>query len=131
MADGGRVSDETPDGPPRTAPRSVREGLAPATSKAPEIEMPERTVEVEGVEWRVTEAGRAGAGTGGRSSVPLLLLVFRTDRADDVRESMVVGSSLSDLSEEALRTGLNRSRPHRKPDETRPFFEDTHQRNEP
>jgi len=119
---------------PRTPPRSVRDGLAPRTQETPEIETPTRTVEVDGVEWTVSEAGRAMAGTSG-TRVGVLLLVFERgdgegkvdpQESEPLTEAMVVGRSLEELSEEALQVAFQRRRPHKRSPEATPFFADSH-----
>lgn len=128
------MSEPTSDGK-RTAPRSVRDGLAPPTQMAPEVETPTRTLEVSGAQWLVAEAGRAEAGTTG-TAVPLLLVTFQevvgegrasedTGRTEKL-EAMVVGRSLDSVAEEALQVALSRARPWRDPNEPRPFFADTY-----
>ncbi|NNL30763.1 MAG: hypothetical protein HKO77_07055 [Gemmatimonadetes bacterium] len=83
---------------------------APLPPVEPDLE--EAEVTVEGAAWKVRVVGRAG---GARpSDTPLILLGFWPEQAtegDRVREALVVGRSLAEMTAGALQSAFSSSTP--------------------
>jgi len=120
--------------PARSAPEPARGKPTPARSRSgdppvsePEADVAESTVVVDGVTWTVRVSGRSGSASG--MSPPLLLLDFRSGDGDGGAEleALVVGRSLSGLSEEQLESALAGAEKPRDPDRKRSFFAESGQ----
>ena len=92
------------------------------------VELPFRSLRAGDEEWNAREGGLTASGRG--SPAPLLLLFFA--RADDpehaVRELLVAGRRLDDLSDDELIEALGRARPFREERERLEVFPDTRKR---
>ena len=112
----------------RRAPAPVREGVEPGPRDPPQpIELPSRSIEVEGEGWVVREGGRLSAGVGRDTPAPLLHLVFAraADPERPALETLAPGRALDELSELELGDLLARARPYRERHERREVFPDT------
>jgi len=108
--------------PPRGKPTPVRELSGDAAPQVPEADVPEASIEVEGATWAIRVLGRSGGAAG--TAPPLLLLGFWDGEGDGepVREALVVGTALSDLSTAALHEAFEEAREPRDRDRRTPFF---------
>ncbi len=92
-----------------TPVRAVAEA-APALPSPTEPDVDEARVEVDGVVWTVRVFGRSGSP--GAGETPLLLLGFEGESPGSVRtvrEALIVGRTLRDLSEDSLRSAFDGS----------------------
>lgn len=108
--------------PREVKPTPARE-LGGQAAPAPEADLAEVSLEVDDETWTVRVLGRSGRASG--ESPPLLLLGFWEGPAEGgpMRERLVVGRALSDLSREALLEALSTAGEPRDPDRKKPFFE--------
>ena len=117
-------------GNPGSRPMPVRDAV-PTPSREPlrPIELPHRAFSAAGDEWIAREGGMTAAGNGGPRA-PLLLLVFAraAEPERSLREHLLAGRRLADLSDDELADALAAARPFREERDRREVFPDTRKR---
>ena len=108
-------------------PTPARDLNGASSPPAPDADLPEAVIEVDGTPWTVRVLGRSGSASG--RSPPLLLLGFwrEGDHEKPSLEALVVARAMSDLSTEALRDALSRAEKPGDPGHEKPFFADAAQ----
>jgi hypothetical protein len=111
-----RPSAPTParEGTPPTPPTPVRAFLGDAGGDTPAVEplASEASLEVDGVPWTVTVAGKSRSGAA-EGPAPILLLRFEVPAGAEAepREAWAVGRALGELTERQLERAFRTSRP--------------------
>ena len=91
------------------------------------MEVPSRTVRGGEEEWVVREGGRTASGRGPDPRAQLLLLLFARGAEPDqpIRELLICGERLDELTDEDLIALLGRARPYRTDRDRQEVFPDT------
>ena len=121
---------ESPAPPTRTEaiPTPVRQGLEPhPRDQIRGAEGRSRAFQAGEEEWAVRVSGRTASGRGTDPRVPLVLLFFASGAEPDrpIREILVPGRGLEELTDQELIVLLGRARPYRTDQGRKEVFPDT------